>query len=260
MNTFIINNVNIVTPYSIMEKGFIYVKRGIIEDIGQVFTGRVHRSCNIIDGNGNWLIPGIIDIYNDSFLLGYLQYLNTMPEHDTTFFALENILLSQGVTTVYHSVKALPSEIADKLVNFRRLGVMHHNFCINQRFNDDYTLISAAGILEEVSNSSNISISDIIDNHEVYIICSNNKDLSILNSIFVLYNALKLSLADTVRMATINPAKAIGLENKFGSIECGKNADLILVSCNQYTPLVEATFVSGCKVFERQSYEKSNAI
>jgi len=36
------------------------------------------------------------------------------------------------------------------------------------------------------------------------------------------------SLADAVRMATLNPARALGIEDQFGSIEIGKRADLLI--------------------------------
>lgn len=44
-----------------------------------------------------------------------------------------------------------------------------------------------------------------------------------------------------LEMATINNAKALGIENEIGSIEVGKKADLILVELKQphLTPLVE---------------------
>lgn len=260
MNSFIISNVRVVTPYGIFENGFVYVKRGIIEVIGQSAPGRVHRSCNIIDGQNNWLFPGIIDVHNDSFVRYCSQDMKNRHPLDAAFFALENKLLSHGVTAVYHSIEESMPKIANELIGLRKLGIMRHNLCINQKFDKDFTLISASGILEEIINSSNINLSDIIDNHDVYIICFDSENLSILQSIFALYHNLNISIADTVKMATINPARAMGLDNKYGSIECGKYADLILVSCNDNIPTVETVFVSGCKVFENQFNINGNAI
>lgn len=95
MNTFILSNVRIVTPYSIIENVFVYVKRGIIMTVGRSSPDKVHRSCNVIDGGGGWLLPGIIDINNDSL----------RKENSASFFALENNFASHGVTSVIHKKK-----------------------------------------------------------------------------------------------------------------------------------------------------------
>ena len=42
-------------------------------------------------------------------------------------------------------------------------------------------------------------------------------------------NEERLTAKDVLKMATINGAKLLGLEDKIGSIEVGKDADLILV-------------------------------
>lgn len=46
-------------------------------------------------------------------------------------------------------------------------------------------------------------------------------------------NEERLTAKDAIRMATINGAKLLGLENKIGSIEIGKDADLILVNIEE---------------------------
>lgn len=46
-------------------------------------------------------------------------------------------------------------------------------------------------------------------------------------------NEERLTAKDAIRMATINGAKLLGLDNKIGSIEIGKDADLILVNIEE---------------------------
>ncbi len=45
-------------------------------------------------------------------------------------------------------------------------------------------------------------------------------------------NMVGVKLEDAVRMASLNPAKAIGVDNEKGSIEVGKDADLIIFDEN----------------------------
>ena len=46
-------------------------------------------------------------------------------------------------------------------------------------------------------------------------------------------NEERLTAKDAIRMATINGAKLLGLDDKIGSIEVGKDADLILVNVEE---------------------------
>jgi len=53
-------------------------------------------------------------------------------------------------------------------------------------------------------------------------------------------------------MITINPAKQLGIDDKVGSIEEGKNADLVLFSehpLSSYT-VPQMTFIDGIKYFD----------
>jgi imidazolonepropionase-like amidohydrolase len=52
----------------------------------------------------------------------------------------------------------------------------------------------------------------------------------------------KLSGADAVRIGTINSAKSLGLDRKFGTIEPGKMADLVIIDGD---PLEDASLVGG---------------
>ncbi len=46
-------------------------------------------------------------------------------------------------------------------------------------------------------------------------------------------NEQRLTAKDAIKMATINGAKLLGLQDKIGSIEIGKDADIILVNIKE---------------------------
>ena len=60
---------------------------------------------------------------------------------------------------------------------------------------------------------------------------ASNKQLCILSELKTLHSHFpSLSLAETITWATINGAKFLGIEDKFGSIEKGKKPGLNLIS------------------------------
>lgn len=52
--------------------------------------------------------------------------------------------------------------------------------------------------------------------------------LTLNRAIYNMVHMVGVSLADAVRMATLNPARAIGIDKQKGSIEIGKDADLVI--------------------------------
>lgn len=59
---------------------------------------------------------------------------------------------------------------------------------------------------------------------------------------------------EALKAITINAAEIIGVEDRVGSIETGKDADLVVMSGHpfDYRSVVEMVFVDGNKVYERQ--------
>ena len=62
-----------------------------------------------------------------------------------------------------------------------------------------------------------------------------------------------LSPARALEFVTINPARQLGIGNRTGSIEVGKDADLVLWSGDPLSPLslCEQTWIEGTKRFDR---------
>ncbi|MBF7097470.1 amidohydrolase [Alkalibacter mobilis] len=58
---------------------------------------------------------------------------------------------------------------------------------------------------------------------------------------------------ETLRAMTLNPAKAIGIEERVGSLERGKDADFVVLSGKpfKYKSVIESTFIEGKQVWKR---------
>ncbi|HEX7546931.1 MAG TPA: amidohydrolase family protein, partial [Gemmatimonadaceae bacterium] len=64
---------------------------------------------------------------------------------------------------------------------------------------------------------------------------------------------INITEEDAIRWMTINPAWAIGLEDKIGSLVVGKNADVVLWSGNPFSVYTRAekVWVDGAMLFDR---------
>jgi imidazolonepropionase-like amidohydrolase len=64
---------------------------------------------------------------------------------------------------------------------------------------------------------------------------------------------ITLDRADAIRWLTINPAKALGIDKVTGSLEPGKNADVVIWSGDPFSVYsrAEQVFVDGAVVFDR---------
>jgi len=103
----------------------------------------------------------------------------------------------------------------------------------------------ASNILRGGSLSGNLSMKEAVLAGVVDSLCSDYYPPAILHSVFKLYNEAGLSLHEAVNLATLNPAKAAGISHHTGSIETGKDADLVIVKLVDDIPMVTHTIVNG---------------
>jgi alpha-D-ribose 1-methylphosphonate 5-triphosphate diphosphatase PhnM len=52
-------------------------------------------------------------------------------------------------------------------------------------------------------------------------------------------------------MISLNPANAVNLGESKGSLEAGKDADMILVDDSFEVPVIEKVFIKGAEVYHR---------
>jgi imidazolonepropionase-like amidohydrolase len=68
-----------------------------------------------------------------------------------------------------------------------------------------------------------------------------------------LHAGLKITREQAIRWVTSNAAKALGLEDRIGSLEVGKNADVVIWSADPFSVYakVDQVFIDGALAFDR---------
>jgi imidazolonepropionase-like amidohydrolase len=71
---------------------------------------------------------------------------------------------------------------------------------------------------------------------------------------------MKIEAADAVRWLTINPAKALGIDKVTGSLEPGKNADVVIWSADPFSVYAKAeqVFIDGALLYDRSDPAKQH--
>ncbi|MDR3566011.1 MAG: alpha-D-ribose 1-methylphosphonate 5-triphosphate diphosphatase [Negativicutes bacterium] len=390
MNSHLLFNVSVVTPREVIENGAVFVHNGLIEAVGTM-PRKIPQGYSAIDGQGRWLIPGMIDLHNDSIEKEIEPRPDALIPVDIALFALEGRLVSHGITSVYHSLAFMEGETAVRtapMVTFnireinrlKHLGLIRHQiharYDITEKgfsailtdmiekgqvqllsfmdhtpgqgqywkmdvFRDYYAkkhphlgeagidqliekrrsrtqagnnnemldliaeragrynlpvashdddspdriafmkkkgvtisefpvnletaldaatqgmhvVVGAPNIVRGISNSGNMRALDAIGNHAAHIICSDYMSSSMLHAVFQLHNKHGIAMSEAVKMATLNPAKAVGCDDRLGSIEAGKVADMALITEIDGLPFVEQVFVAGYQVMcKKRSY------
>ncbi len=99
------------------------------------------------------------------------------------------------------------------------------------------------------SSTGNLSAIEAIEAGLVDILCSDYNPASMIYAPFIIAEKGIMNLPSAVRMVSLHPAKAIGIDKEVGSIEPGKMADLIIVEEIGGIPVVMKTIVGGNVVF-----------
>ena len=143
----------------------------------------------------------------------------------------------------------------EKVAAVSRLGVTLSEFPVNleaaraARRHDMLISLGSPNVLRGASLTGNLSGRDAIGAGLGDILCSDYSPMSLLHAALQLNREQILDLPAAVRMITLNPARAAGLEEMTGSIEPGKAADLVLVDDRGPVADVVRTFVGGREVF-----------
>lgn len=157
--------------------------------------------------------------------------------------------LARGIPVASHD-----DESVAKLNWARQTGITIAEFPINTATAAEAkklamkVIVGAPNIARGGSHNGNLSALDLIKAGYADIICSDYYPGSMLYSVFKVAAGIS-SLVKAVRMVSLNPAQAIGKDRFLGSIDIGKQADLIIVSRESEYPVVKKTFINGKLVY-----------
>ncbi len=107
------------------------------------------------------------------------------------------------------------------------------------------TVFGAPNVLRGKSQSGNLSATEEVLSGAADILASDYSPMSLLHAVFKLHQEDDLPLHEAVKLVSLNPAKAVGIDKQTGSIEVGKEADCILVSAYSRVPHVTMTITGG---------------
>jgi alpha-D-ribose 1-methylphosphonate 5-triphosphate diphosphatase len=106
-------------------------------------------------------------------------------------------------------------------------------------------VVGAPNVMLGGSHSGNLSALEAIREGCADILCSDYYPASLLYSAFKLEEEGVLSLPAAVRMLTLNPARAMGIDKDYGSVEPGKKADFLIIRKIHQRPMVYKCFIDG---------------
>jgi alpha-D-ribose 1-methylphosphonate 5-triphosphate diphosphatase len=143
----------------------------------------------------------------------------------------------------------------EKIEWLKRIGVGLTEFPVNieavraARENGVRVCFGSPNVLRGQSQARNLSARDAISLDHGDILCSDYAPMTMLHAVLTLEQLGILPLHQAVNMVSLNPAQAVGIAGHTGSLEEGKDADLLIVDHSNEFPRIVKTFVGGREVF-----------
>lgn len=116
MDDLLIRNATVVLPEGVLEGGAVVVRNGVIAEVAGEASAVDMRADAEIDADGAYLLPGIVDLHNDS-----LEFeINPRPQANfplpLAFANAERRLIAAGVTTEFHAIAFMDRVAAQRTV------------------------------------------------------------------------------------------------------------------------------------------------
>jgi len=112
-----------------------------------------------------------------------------------------------------------------------------------------FTIAGAPNVMLGGSHSGNLSAAEAVSHGCMDILCSDYYPPALLHAVFDLHEKYGNDLHAMFMMVTLNPAKAVKMDNELGSIKPGKRADLLVIErMDDGYPMLTATMVNGALI------------
>ncbi|MGB0372581.1 MAG: alpha-D-ribose 1-methylphosphonate 5-triphosphate diphosphatase [Opitutales bacterium] len=153
---------------------------------------------------------------------------------------------SKGVCTASHDDDTLA-----KVADMHDLGVSISEFPITLEAAKEakslgmHVLGGSTNFLRGGSLTGNLAMVDAVAEGALDGFCSDYYPPSMIHAVFKLWQSGVRNLPESVAMASLNPAIAVGIDGETGSIAPGKVADMLLVEFANGLPKVRHAFVKG---------------
>jgi alpha-D-ribose 1-methylphosphonate 5-triphosphate diphosphatase len=144
-------------------------------------------------------------------------------------------------------------DTAEKVQQYYKLGITMSEFpttiAAAQTAHDLglQVCMGAPNVVRGKSSGGNLSAIEAIKMGITNMLCADYYPSAMLASVFKLANLDIVDLPSAVNMVTLNAAKAVKMQDKIGSIEVGKHADLIEVNATSPHPRVRRVFLNGAE-------------
>jgi len=164
---------------------------------------------------------------------------------------LSSHAIEQGIAVASHD-----DDSTSKVDLIRSLGASISEFpvaleiALHARSVGMHTVAGAPNVLLGRSHSGNLSATEAVRSQAVDVLCSDYYPAAMLHAAFRLSEELRVPLCETVRLITLNAARAARIDSQTGSLEPGKSADVIVVRMlSDGSPAVRRAFVHGIPVY-----------
>jgi alpha-D-ribose 1-methylphosphonate 5-triphosphate diphosphatase len=143
----------------------------------------------------------------------------------------------------------------EKIEWLKRMGIAMTEFPVNievAKAAREYGIsvcLGSPNVLRGQSQARNLSARDAIRSGFGDILCSDYSPMTMLHAVLTLGRLGILPLHEAVNMVSLNPARAVGIADLTGSLEEGKDADMLIVDHSNEFPRILKTFVGGREVF-----------
>lgn len=223
--------------------------------------------------NPNELLYGMYSLHA-SFTLSDEIMQKTRKQADSLPAPI-TIHTSEGLVDVYHNLERYDKRTVERLFNLGILGsdvVLAHCVHVN---NDELELMRGSGAKvahNPMSNMNNaVGVTPVKDMYKLGIpVCLGNDGFifDALENIRTAYLIHKVHHLDSrvttpqqvLEMATINGAEAYGLADQLGSIEPGKQADLVMLHPNPRATPILPEGVAGYIVYGCTAHDVENVL